>query len=188
MTAFFIALVVILGLCVLRMILLYYDEKEEEKEKEKTFADSIEKSFGYVKKYCGKFPASNDHIKSILSVFEELVTNGNLKYLQPFEAYIIPTTQFHFHEKFYILVDSNLQYKLVVTDGMMQIRDESNPDMDVEESARVVKKYLPYAKTLDEFKAFVNECQEEYNRITNERKRRDHVGKIIRKEMNKKVN
>jgi hypothetical protein len=70
-----------------------------------------------------------------------------------------------------------------VTEDKLSIRDKYNEDISVEDSANIVKKYLPYAMTLDEFSVFVNECQEEYEKVIRERKRRDHVNKIISKKI-----
>ena len=182
MTTFLIGLLVILGLCVLRMILLYFDEKEEEKEKEREFGRCIEDSFLHVKKYCGKFPASLDHLKTVVEAFEELTNGDGLKYLKQFEGYRIPTNQFHFIENFYILVDKDLTYKIVISDECINIRDEFN-DVEVCDSAETVKRYLPYAKTLEEFKEFFKECQEEYQNGARERERRNHVASVIKRKV-----
>lgn len=183
MGAILITIIIVTLVCLFVPTLEYIAKKNLEREREKQFAKSIENSFTHVKKYCSKFGASNDQIKLILSVFEELVNNGGLKYLQPYEAYMLPTSHYQFPSNFYIVVSGDLQYGLVITNEKLRIRDKFNEDIDAEESAKVVKKYLPYAKTLDEFKAFVNECQEEYDKIVRERKRRDHVDRIINKKI-----
>lgn len=183
MITIFIAILAIAAICSIGPIISYIDDRQLKREKEKRFIKSIDNSFATVKKYCSKFGASIDHIKQIISVFEELVKNGVLNYLQPYEAYLIPTNQYHFPVYFYIIVSGDLQYKIIVTEDKLSIRDKYNEDISVEDSANIVKKYLPYAMTLDEFSVFVNECQEEYEKIVRERKRRDHVDRIINKKI-----
>lgn len=151
-----------------------------ESDIKKEFAKSIEKSFNNVKKYCSKFKASIDHLDSILNAFTELTEGGGLKYLKQYEGYKIPTKDFHFLEKFYILVDENLRYKLIITVDDINFRDEFN-DISPEKSAANVKKYLPYAKTLDEFKKFVEECHIANQEAELEKNRRKHVNNVIRK-------
>ena len=183
MFTIFIAILAIVAIWSIGPIISYIGDRQLKREKEKRFIKSIENSFTHVKKYCGKFGASNDHIKQVLSVFEELVKNGVLNYLQPYEAYMIPTNQYHFPVYFYIIVSGDLQYKIIVTEDKLSIRDRYNEDISVEDNANIVKKYLPYAMTLDEFSVFVNECQEEYDKIVRERNRRDHVDRIINKKI-----
>lgn len=183
MLAIFSAILAIAAICSIGPIISYIVDRQLKREKEKRFIKSIDNSFATVKKYCSKFGASNDHIKQILSVFEELVKNGVLNYLQPYEAYMIPTNQYHFPVYFYIIVSGDLQYKIIVTEVKLNIRDKYNEDISVEDNANIVKKYLPYAMTLDEFSVFVDECQEEYDKIVRERKRREHVDRIINKKI-----
>lgn len=183
MLAIFFAILTFAFICSIGPMLGYIGDRQVKKEKERKFIKSIDNSFATVKKYCSKFGASIDHIKQILSVFEELVKNGVLNYLQPYEGYLIPTNQYHFPVYFYIIVSGDLQYKIIVTEDKLSIRDKYNEDISVEDSANIVKKYLPYAMTLEEFSIFVDECKEEYDKILRERKRRDHVDKIISKKI-----
>lgn len=178
--AFLVLLLIVAVIIGGGFLLSYSCELDMKKTIERDFASNIENSFDHVKRYCTKFKASIDHLDTILKMFEELTTTGSLKYLKQYDGYLIPTTKFHFTDKFYILVDDQLRYRLIIVPDYISIRDDYN-DITPEESAKEVKRYLPYSKTFDEFKAFVEECHTISQEMERERERRRHVGDVIKR-------
>ena len=178
--AFLILLLIVAAVIGGGFLLSYSCELDVKKTMEREFASKIDNSFDHVKKYCCKFSASIDHLDTILKMFEELTTTGSLKYLKQYDGYLIPTAKFHFTDKFYILVDEQLRYRLIIVPDYLNIKDDSN-DVLPEESVNEVKRYLPYSKTLDEFKVFVEECHAVSQEMERERERRKHVGDVIRR-------
>ena len=168
MGAFLIFLLIFLTAIGIAGFLTYLFGRGEKKEAERDFKASLSGYKNGVKRYARKFHASLEHLIAIDNVFHELVESDKLKYLKPFEAYLIPTKRYYFSVSFYILTTENLEYRIVVYSG----------DVSTE---KMVKKLLPYSMTLDEFDKFVEECKNENYNANMEKYRRDEVEKVLRK-------
>jgi len=174
---FFTSVFIFIVAYLLASLSAIFEEKENKEKKVKEFERNIEDAFNAVEKYCQNFNSSLDHLKKIKDVFEEFISANSLKDLRPFEGYEIPAHQYFFNEHFYILIDEKLVPKIIIVPYTIGVGDKNTVKGDME----MIKKHLPYTKTLEEFEDFYNKCEKGNKLATEERRRRNRIRNVLEK-------